>query len=560
MLKEYDFCRNIENNKIYIFIENNGEFGKVKEYRSGKYTDIKLNRLIPIPRTILKDNDIDQVLYGKITFKKLLSKANVHPNENYSIEYHDQISLDKLIDILENVKSIVNNIDLALWANTINDLLCDDTLDDDVETCYFWNADVELSLITLDDDYYPNMSYICKLFLKEIIMDPKVDTLNKYINWLKTFKYNMNLAIKDRTYLKEDKIYFLNLYFDGIKEINKESEEIKALYREFLIDLANEGDKFYLSELGYYYYGYFDDENVGFPHDFLKAKEIFEKLIIDNNDECNGSYAEILGEIYFYGKASNGIKDSEKAFKYFSLAEIYKKTKATCLLSDMYLNGLSTVRDYNAAYKLVNGIYETSCNHFKAYFDNDFYNVAYRMANFYKNGYGVTKDGNSAYYYFKLAKFALEKADNKDNSLNSIISSNILDFETTNKINLKAKYITNNYIIGEFIFSFLKEYKVCKAIIKEFNKYYEINISQNTSLSFSQNIILFNQKYGYLNVINNLKIKILKSDLIDIYINSNNNKILFDDISFNNSNIIKFNYRNENIFCVTTNSIKYKIR
>ena len=186
------------------------------------------------------------------------------------------------------------------------------------------------------------------------------------------------------------------------REEEESPKEAEDFYREYLPILAKRGDYESIRMLGYDYYEGCD----GFP---LDPKESLYWLNKAYEMKQDPEIARTLGYIYYYGRANNGVPEGDKAFQYFSIGHhAGRYFEATYKLADCYLHGYGTPRCEQAAFNLVNDIYEENRKYFLNGDDySKFADVALRLGSYYRDGVYVEKDLQAAYHYYLEARAAI---------------------------------------------------------------------------------------------------------------------------------------------------------
>lgn len=129
--------------------------------------------------------------------------------------------------------------------------------------------------------------------------------------------------------------------------ISSPTEEDVFLYTEALQFLINETkDASYMMELGGYYYGQRQFDLA------LKYYELGSEYHSPIADEC-------LGYIWYYGRT--GVRDYEKAFRYFSKAAERGNLVASYKLADMYKNGYYVEKSYGKYKQIIEELYPKVC-------------------------------------------------------------------------------------------------------------------------------------------------------------------------------------------------------
>lgn len=181
------------------------------------------------------------------------------------------------------------------------------------------------------------------------------------------------------------------------------SYEMRKFYHDNLLELAERNDYSSMRSLGYEYYEGTND----FELDSIKSTYYLEKCFNISHDP---DLARTLGYVYYYGRTTDGIPQGDKAFQYFAIGHIAGHYfEATYKLADCYVKGYGTPVCHQAAYELVNGIYDDTLFNFLNDNDSKFADVALRLGSYYRDGIYVEKDINDSRYYYLQARCAIKK-------------------------------------------------------------------------------------------------------------------------------------------------------
>ncbi len=185
---------------------------------------------------------------------------------------------------------------------------------------------------------------------------------------------------------------------DLISELIYPYDEI---FKKFVEILVEKDDNVGLDILGYSVYG----GNKLYECDWKKAQEIFEKLYSRTGDP---SYANTLGYIYYFGRANNGVAQDDLAFKYFSIGAAAGNYESLYKLADMFVAGRGVVRNKEIGEGIYYDLFKENKEIFEAgFYDCKFADIAYRVGSTYLDG--EESQYIPAYYYFMMAKFAIDK-------------------------------------------------------------------------------------------------------------------------------------------------------
>lgn len=182
------------------------------------------------------------------------------------------------------------------------------------------------------------------------------------------------------------------------------SQDCADYYGRKLTELAEKGNYDAIFQLGYDYY----EGTHGFEHNYVKSEEALYKAYTMREDPL---VANTLGYIYYYGRASDGIPEKEKAFQYFAIAHFAGGFyEATYKLADCYLNGYGTPKSERAAFRLVDSIIEENYHHYmNGNVQCKYADVCLRMARYYEKGIGTEPNPNYAHAFYHFARTAIKE-------------------------------------------------------------------------------------------------------------------------------------------------------
>ncbi len=148
------------------------------------------------------------------------------------------------------------------------------------------------------------------------------------------------------------------------------------------------------------YYG----GNKLYACDWAKSAKYLEQL--------SSTYSDIaadcaLGYIYYYGRI-DGTPNYTLALRYFTTASLGGNVEASYKLLDMMYNHYILPKNENVIYAKLKDLYNNALSEMILQnYHASFADIAWRYARCFKEGIGVCKDLNKAYYYYKQAFIAL---------------------------------------------------------------------------------------------------------------------------------------------------------
>ena len=207
---------------------------------------------------------------------------------------------------------------------------------------------------------------------------------------------------KANSYSKETLSLLLWNLAEFVSKDGSLPKELAEFYLESLTKLAQEGDYRSVRMAGYEFY----EGTNGFGVNPHRALELLTKAYEMEEDP---EIARTLGYIYYYGMASDGVPQGDKAFQYFSIGHnAGGYYEATYKLADCYIKGYGTPICHEAAFRLVSGIYDQTLSHYLSGGDfSKFADVALRLGSYYRNGVFVKKNLEKSYAYYLEARAAI---------------------------------------------------------------------------------------------------------------------------------------------------------
>ncbi len=226
------------------------------------------------------------------------------------------------------------------------------------------------------------------------------------LNEINTFLEDENKPLKERRFPISAKRELLQTV-ENNQDLNTLAEDELTLYRQFAKELCEQGDPEGLEAVGYGCYG----GNRAFECDWKKSEECMLKLV--DSVDCmpeQALYANTLGYIYYYGRTTDGVPDYEKAYKYFSFAAFNGVYEAKYKIADMYKNGYGVPKSIETAENIIYELYDENFKYIqKGEFNTKFADIAFRLGNLQKNETDIYKSNLDAMlYYYTQAKFAIK--------------------------------------------------------------------------------------------------------------------------------------------------------
>lgn len=207
--------------------------------------------------------------------------------------------------------------------------------------------------------------------------------------------------------------------------------------------------------------------------DYFVSRDCFLKLM-EIAPSCK--YANVLGNIYYYGKCNNGVPEYDKAFYYFSIGAAGGVTESMYMQADMFMNGYGVTKDTDLARDIYTSLYNENLKRFlSGDYKCRFAELALRMAQINETEY---VDYEMIYKYYLQAECAIKLRQgvchlNGDVELAKNIANSVNEYKTAleesefNVFDYIEDVIGNNTLINRSLTADIKPLGESK---------YEINI------------------------------------------------------------------------------------
>lgn len=243
---------------------------------------------------------------------------------------------------------------------------------------------------------------------------------------------------------KRDFLHFYNE--DSLADADPVDQQI---YKKILIEYADKDNLYALRTLGYACYG---NDNPVFSCDWNKSRDCFLKLMNLAQGKDQAMYANTLGYIYYYGRCNNGVPQYDEAYKYFSLAAFFGYYEARYKVADMIRDGKGIFKNEEAAFRMYTELYDDNYARFLRDGDCVLSDVALRIASCYQHGKGTYKNLMTAYYYYLIAKLAIDERMKKSNffgltTVSASIRTGLSEVKKELGNAIKNKYISINPVV-----------------------------------------------------------------------------------------------------------------
>lgn len=359
-----------------------------------------------------------------------------------------------------------NIVNAEGYQITLEDLLCvlekvisqsiDSITLSDEWFCYFDEVLENSEAEGVDNSFYNRNTVMTKIgeeLRMWVLADIEPD-LSAIVKEVHEFLEDENKPLTERRFPDYAKLRLLRM-LDSDGALSLASEDEVLLYKRFAEDLCRSGNVEGLEAVCYGCYG----GNRAFLCDWERSEECLLQLFEKNSDtEKTPLYANTLGYIYYYGRTTAGVPNYEAAYKYFSFAAFSGVYEAQYKIADMYKNGYGVIKNLNTAKHIVALLYYENLEYIqKGIFDSKFADIAFRLGNYCKDDEDIYEsyfDEMLRCYYqarFAIRMRMLEKnyyGDEKvavaiENALNE--TKQLIDFKPQKKY--EAYYL--NYIFED---------------------------------------------------------------------------------------------------------------
>lgn len=466
------------------------QVGDIVKYRlGGKHGVGRVQYVTPKKVRILDVNNYDEWVVSKdcvqILPKSFLNKETFVKFARY----------ETTVEEVSECGYPENIVNAEEYQITLEDLLCvlekvisqsiDSTTLSDEWFCYFDEVIENSESEDADNSFYNRNTVMLKIaealrMWVWVDIEPDLEAIVKEVH---EFLEDENKPLTERRFPDYAKLHLLEM-LDSDSALNLASEDEVLLYERFAEDLCRSGNVEGLEAVCYGCYG----GNRAFPCDWKRSEECLLKLLEKSSDSEEAAfYANTLGYIYYYGRTTDGVPNYEAAYKYFSFAAFSGVYEARYKIADMYKNGYGVVKNLKTARHIVTLLYYENLEYIqKGIFDSKFADIAFRLGNYCKDDediYESNFDGMLLCYYqarFAIRMRMLEKnyyGDEKvavaiENALNE--TKQLIDFKPQKKYEAYCL----DYIFGD---CFKNGRKIDVKVTKMANRKFKLVFSAHKS-------------------------------------------------------------------------------
>ena len=254
-----------------------------------------------------------------------------------------------------------------------------------------------------NDDFFNEYAALDLIFSLAFFpwgLTPKEETIPVAIDAGKIFLENRDKPYLERKYPTPYKVEFVKA-LNTDSAMDTASDKAISLYRKFAEELATEKNPIGLNAVGYGCYG----GNRAFECDWHRAKECITQLFESEYTTQDKPFlANTLGYIYYYGRCNNGIPEYEAAYKYFSFAAFNQVYEAQYKIADMFRNGYGVVKSVSTANDIIARLYDENLKYIRnGEFNCKFADIAFRMGKSI-----IDKENVDGYEYFDALEYFLQ--------------------------------------------------------------------------------------------------------------------------------------------------------
>lgn len=215
------------------------------------------------------------------------------------------------------------------------------------------------------------------------------------------FRKNRDLPKEQKDYPDDVKGCFIRDNFEYLDSLT--DEELKR-FVTWVDDLAAKDD---MDALGIRCYGKYTG-NEAYQQDFPGARDDAEKFFAQLQD---AEFANILGNLYYYGRCTDGKPDYDKALTYFTFGAANGIVESIYKLADMYRNGYGVIKSPETALRLITKLYKELVDEDQEsrYTLNKLADVALRLGSMLLHGEGTWQDIPGGVSKLLIAQYAIKK-------------------------------------------------------------------------------------------------------------------------------------------------------
>ena len=262
--------------------------------------------------------------------------------------------------------------------------------------------------------------------------------------YIEYYHRNKDLPEQKRDYPDFMKSWFIDA-FDDEGRLERATDDEKKRFLRYVDELAAKDD---ITALRARCYGKYCG-NAVYGQDFMSARDDAEKLFELTRDPL---YANTLGYIYYYGRCNHGTPEYEKAFRYYTFGAANGVFESIYKLADMYRNGYGVPKSAETAFRLVSMYYDEIDSQFRnGSGDGPYADVALRMGSMYLHGQGVGQNPEAALIFLLQARYAIKRRMAVGNNYgDNVVAANIQKCLAEAKNQVPQNKNTGKIIVPDF--------------------------------------------------------------------------------------------------------------
>ena len=357
-----------------------------------------------MPPLHISTEDLRALIRRDILFMDFMKQAE--PYDNYVIDGDYRFTLDDIEAALISLKD-TNATFEDFCDGWLGALYYSDDFDEALHIFELYESEDTEGKLPEDDEEMlcavlaELMAYLDDYWPDEDDKFRKEDTLKEAGEEIRLYRENQGKSKEEWQYTDAQMKDFLR-YWDDNGRLKKADGEIVETFRRFVNILCDREDEEALKIKAYSCYG----GNAAFEQNWFTSRDCLLKHF-----EKTGNIftANTLGYIYYYGRCNGGVPQYEEAFKYFSIGAAGLVYESQYKLADMFRNGYGVPKIPEAAANLYCSVYEDNLKRFRnGDFKCKFADAALRMALAARDGILQTEFGME-YFYLLQADFAIRR-------------------------------------------------------------------------------------------------------------------------------------------------------
>ena len=357
----------------------------------GEWIDIPEREAVYCPTVTVDEGLLKQYVQYEITGKKLCGK--VETIEQLSREEPYSISPEELLEVLKKAGKVGAKRFRSEWlepAMLLTGGLISVGIEEPVEKTDGYR-------------FIPSEENLLYDIWDEILEQAEENLLNSkciagFAAALENLIAMREMPVSQRKFGPEYILNYVNRMRKNEIQVNATEAEL-ALYRQYTEMLCNMKHRAGMEAKAYSCYG----GDRAYQCDWITSRNLLLELMQELSDPF---YANTLGYIYYYGRCNDGVPEYDKAIYYFSIGAAGGVFESRYKLADMFRNGYGVTKNTEIASKIVNEVYNENLKRFiQGEMDNKLADAALRLGNYWMDD--DQKDADQAFIYYLQAAFAI---------------------------------------------------------------------------------------------------------------------------------------------------------